>query len=110
MVRPDGGALALWLVVRLDGSGVLAGAAFVLAGAGMGFGFSRTGVAMLAASTEDDRGFNSSALTVSDSLGAALALSVSGIAYAAAERAGVDPFPVVYLLAVAIGVVALSLS
>ena len=35
-----------------------------------------------------DRGFNSSALTIADSLGAALALSVSGVVFAASERAG----------------------
>ena len=37
-------------------------------------------------------------------LGAALALSLSGIAYAVAVRSDVDPFPVVYAVAVAIGV------
>lgn len=97
-------ALAVWL--RTHGTAVPAAApvaAYVLASVGMGFAYPRTGVAMLASATDEDRGFNSSALTVADSLGAALALSVSGIAYAAAVRAGVDPFPVVYLLAVAIG-------
>ena len=43
-------------------------------------------------------------LSVADSLGAALALSVSGVAFAAAERGGTDPFLVVYALAGAIGV------
>lgn len=99
-------AVLVWL--RTHGTDVPAPApiaAYVLASVGMGFAYPRTGVAMLASATDEDRGFNSSALTVADSLGAALALSVSGIAYAAAARAGVDPFPVVYLLAVAIGVV-----
>ena len=63
--------VGLWLTVRFDAPGVLAGAAFVVAGAGMGFGFSRTGVAMLAASTDHDRGFNSSALSIADSISAA---------------------------------------
>ncbi|RYB93820.1 MFS transporter [Nocardioides oleivorans] len=97
-------ALVVWL--RSEGVGVPAvapAAAYVLGSVGMGFAYPRTGVAMLASATDEDRGFNSSALTVADSLGAALALSVSGIAYAAAVRAGIDPFPVVYLLAVAIG-------
>ena len=71
----------------------LAGAAFVLAGAGMGFGFTRTGVAMLAASCEDDRGFNSSALSIADSIGAALALAFCGIGFTAAAGAPArDPF------------------
>jgi MFS family permease len=90
----------LWTAVLLDLTPVVAVGAFVLAGAGMGLGFTRTGVAMLAASTDRDRGFNSSALTIGDSIGAALALSLSGIAYAAAERADVDPFLAVFGLAV----------
>jgi hypothetical protein len=66
----------------------------------MGFGFSRTGVAMLAHSTDADRGFNSSAITIADSLGAALALALCGMAYAASERAGADPFLAVFGIAV----------
>ncbi len=93
-------AIALWLTVRLELSAVLAGGAFVLAGAGMGFGFTRTGVAMLAASSDSDRGFNSSALTIADSIGAALALSLCGIGYAATDRAGGDPFLAVFGIAV----------
>ena len=75
----------------------------------MGFGYPRTSVAMLAVSTDRDRGFNSSALTIADSLGAALALSVSGVVFAAAERAGQDPFLAVFALGgliAALGVVA----
>jgi MFS family permease len=90
----------LWLTVALGGPAVLAGAAFVLAGAGMGFGFTRTSVAMLAASTEHDRGFNSSALSIADSMGAALALAVCGLGFTAAERSGGDPFLVVFGVAV----------
>ena len=75
----------------------------VVAGAGMGFGYPRTGVAMLAASSDGDRGFNSSALSIADSLGGAFALSASGIVYATAERAGADPFLPVFVLAVVLG-------
>lgn len=92
-------------------SAILPVAAYVLAGAGMGFAYPRTGVAMLAASTDRDRGLNSSALSIADSLGAALALSVAGAAFATAERAGADPFLVVFSLAAVgavLGVVAAS--
>jgi predicted MFS family arabinose efflux permease len=95
-------SVVLWTSVRLDLSPLVAGGAFVLAGAGMGLGFTRTGVAMLAASSTSDRGFNSSALTIADSIGAALTLSLCGIAYAAAERAGGDPFLAVFGIAVVI--------
>ncbi|QBR92638.1 MFS transporter [Nocardioides euryhalodurans] len=96
-----GASVMLWLVVWGDAPSLLAGAAFVAAGAGMGFGFSRTGVAMLAASTDTDRGFNSSALTIADSLGAALALSLCGIGFTVAEQADGDPFLAVFGVAVA---------
>jgi hypothetical protein len=70
----------------------------------MGFGYPRTGVAMLAASTDADRGFNSSALSIADSLGGALALSLSGIVFGVAPRAGADPFVSVFVLAAGIAV------
>ena len=98
------GTAALVLVVVADAPPVLAMAAYVLAGAGMGFGYPRTGVAMLAASTDADRGFNSSALSIADSLGGALALSLSGIVFGAATRAGADPFVSVFALATGIAV------
>lgn len=103
------GLLALLVTVALQAGGsdlpaVLPIAAYVLAGAGMGFAYPRTSVAMLAESTDRDRGLNSSALSVADSLGAALALSVSGVAFAAAKGTGTDPFLVVYALAGVIGV------
>lgn len=95
------------VLLRSHGLGIPAAApvaAYVFASIGMGFAYPRTSVAMLAATTDADRGFNSSALSVADSLGAALALALSGIAYAAARRAGVDPFPIVYAIAAAISV------
>lgn len=102
------GVVVLWSVVRLAGPAVLAGAGFVVAGAGMGFGFSRTGVAMLAHSSERDRGFNSSALTIADSLGAALALACCGIGFALARSAGADPFLVVFGIAITCAVAAVG--
>lgn len=98
------GVTALALVVVLDGHPALAVASYVAAGAGMGFGYPRTGVAMLAASSDADRGFNSSALSIADSLGGAFALSASGIVFAVAERAGASPFLPVFVLAAALGV------
>jgi MFS family permease len=100
------GTVALALVVATHGPWPLTMAAYVVAGAGMGFGYPRTGVAMLAASTDADRGFNSSALSIADSLGGALALSISGIVFGAATRADVDPFLSVFVLATALGVLA----
>ncbi|WP_107764302.1 MFS transporter [Nocardioides terrigena] len=105
------GVTALALSVELHLPALVTGASYVLAGAGMGFGYPRTSVAMLAVSSDRDRGFNSSALTIADSLGAALALSVSGVVFAASERGGQDPFLAVFLLGgliAALGVAAAS--
>jgi len=98
------GTVGLTLVVAAHLHPALAVASYVVAGAGMGFGYPRTGVAMLAASGDADRGFNSSALSIADSLGGAFALAASGIVYAAAARAGADPFVPVFTLATGLGV------
>ncbi len=103
------GTGSLALTVQLVDAGVRPSAVFpaatyVLAGAGMGFAYPRTGVAMLQASTDRDRGFNSSALSIADSLGAALSLSAAGAVFAASERSGVDPFLAVFVMATGAGV------
>ncbi|WP_246050941.1 MFS transporter [Nocardioides guangzhouensis] len=102
------GAGSLVVVVWTYAHPSLAMASYVVAGAGMGLGYPRTSVAMLDASTDRDRGFNSSAISIADSLGAALALSVSGVVFGTAERLGLDPFVSVLVLAVATGVLGVA--
>lgn len=102
-----GGLVALTLFVWAGLPWGLAMLAYIVAGAGMGFGYPRTGVATLAASTDANRGFNSSALSVAEALGAALALSLSGVTFEAAGRAGLDPFAAVFVLASVVSVAAL---
>ncbi len=92
-------AVAVWL----DPPAWAAISMYVLAGAGMGYGYPRTGVAMLAASSDTDRGFNSSALSIADSLGAALGLSLAGLLFAATQDT-TDPFGAVYTFAAAVAV------
>jgi predicted MFS family arabinose efflux permease len=70
----------------------LAVTTYVVAGAGMGLAYPRTSVATLADSTDADRGFNSAALSIADSLGGALTIAASGVAFAIATRTGGDPF------------------
>lgn len=101
------GVVSLALTVGLHGPALLAAASYVVSGAGMGLGYPRTGVAMLAASTERDRGFNSAALSIGDSLGAALALSLAGVAFTTAGRTGLDPFLAVFVVAAVVGTGAL---
>nr|BFF13215.1 MFS transporter [Microbacterium flavescens] len=56
-------------------------ATWTVAGFGMGFMYPRFSVLALALSTAADRGFNSSALTISDSAGSAVVLALSGAAF-----------------------------
>jgi predicted MFS family arabinose efflux permease len=104
------GVLALAVTVWLDLPAILAGATYVLAGAGMGFGYPRTSVAMLDVSTDADRGSNSAALSIADSLGAALALSVSGVVFAAAQRQDANPFLAVFVFAIGLGLLGVVTS
>jgi MFS family permease len=102
------GVGSLVLVVWANAHPALAMASYVVAGAGMGLGYPRTSVAMLDESTDEDRGFNSAAISIADSLGAALALSVSGVVFSTAGRIGLDPFVSVLALAVATGVLGVA--
>lgn len=56
---------------------------WILAGGGMGLMYPRLSVMTLALSTPDTEGFNSSAMSISDSLGGALALAATGIVFTA---------------------------
>ncbi|MFC6094165.1 MFS transporter [Saccharothrix lopnurensis] len=70
---------------------------WAVAGAGMGMAMSSLSVLTLAASSDVDRGFNSSALQISDMLGSALLVGLGGVLVAAvasadAPTAAVLPF------------------
>ncbi|GGP46800.1 MFS transporter [Saccharothrix coeruleofusca] len=87
-------------------------ALWALAGAGMGLAMSSLSVLTLAASTDADRGFNSSALQISDMLGSALLVGLGGVlvsalASAQAPTAAVIPFD---LLMAAVSVVGAALT
>ena len=82
---------------------------WVFAGGGMGLLYPRLSVMTLALSSKDNEGFNSSAMSIADSLGGALALAATGIVFAAftttaASFSGV--FTLTALLAVAAAFVA----
>jgi predicted MFS family arabinose efflux permease len=101
-----GGSAGLTSAVVLHVPAALAVATYVLAGTGMGLAYPRTSVAMLADSGDSDRGFNSAALSIADSLGGALTISASGVAFAVATRTGADPF----VPALALGTTVAALS
>ncbi len=76
------GIAGAFAVVSLHGPAAALVASYGVASAGMGTSYPRTSVATLSASDDRNRGFNSSALSVADSLGGALALAVSGVLFA----------------------------
>jgi MFS family permease len=76
---------------------------WIFAGAGMGLMYPRLSVMTLALSTPDTEGFNSSAMSISDSLGAALALATTGIVFSALTTAAL-PFAGVFALTVVIAI------
>ena len=95
------GATALW---HLDPFVLVAG--WSLAGAGMGLMYPRLTVLTLAYSTPQNQGFNSSALSISDSVGAAVVIATMGIAFTALAGSGAG-FPVVFAIAAGLSVLAL---
>ncbi|MGO4299027.1 MFS transporter [Leifsonia sp. RAF41] len=76
-------ALAVWHL-----NPFVAVIAWAFAGAGMGILYPRLGVLTLEYSTSDDQGFNSSALSISDATGSAVALAATAIVFAALREAG----------------------
>ncbi|WP_425841631.1 MFS transporter [Microbacterium sp. PA5] len=81
-------------------------AGWALAGGGMGLMYPRLTVLTLAYSTPRDQGFNSSALSISDSVGASAAIAAMGLTFVALTGTGAA-FPVVFLLAMALSLLAL---
>ena len=76
---------------------------WALGGGGMGLMYPRISVMTLALSTSENQGFNSSALSIADSLGGALALSTTGLVFAALSFSGVFAFTaIIALLAITV--------
>ena len=72
----------------------------------MGLMYPRLTVLTLAYSTPQNQGFNSSALSISDSIGAATSIAVMGLAFT--TFAGTDAaFPAVFAIAGALSLLAL---
>jgi MFS family permease len=104
------GAVVLVLVTTLlSWPAAVAIAAWVVAGGGMGLMYARLSVMTLAQSTRDTEGFNSSAMSISDSLGGALSLATTGIIFAAFPTAAAS-FGGVFALTALIGVAAVVVA
>lgn len=81
-------------------------AGWTLAGAGMGLMYPRLTVLTLAYSTPRNQGFNSSALSISDSVGAAATIAVMGLVFTTLSSTGVA-FTAVFAVAGALSLCAL---
>jgi MFS family permease len=79
---------------------------WVLAGGGMGLGYSRLTVLVLAYSAPGSQGINSSALSIADSIGAAIAVALTGLAFTAADASPDAPFIAALGVAVVFAVLA----
>jgi MFS family permease len=109
------GAVVVTLVTTVLGwPAAVAIAGWIFAGGGMGLMYPRLSVMTLAMSTPDTEGFNSSAMSISDSLGGALALATTGIVFTAltTTAGGVSgaSFAGVFALTAAIAVVAVVVA
>jgi len=76
-----------------------------IAGGGIGLLYPRLTVLTLAYSTPADEGFNSSALSISDSTGSAVTIAIAGLLFVSLPLAG-SGFPVVFGLAAVVLVIA----
>lgn len=77
-----------------------------LSGAGMGLMYPRLTVLTLAYSTPQNQGFNSSALSISDSVGSASSIAIMGLVFTALAGTGAG-FPAVFAIAAALALGAL---
>ncbi|WP_308929619.1 MFS transporter [Arthrobacter sp. SLBN-112] len=84
-------------------------AGWVLAGGGMGLLYPRLSVMTLALSSKENEGFNSSAMSIADSLGGALSLAATGIVFAAFTTT-VQSFAGVFAFTAALGVAAVLVA
>jgi MFS family permease len=97
--------LCVLLAATLDVSPAFVIVGWGFAGGGMGLLYPRLTVLTLAYSDERDQGFNSSALSISDSAGSAVTIAVAGLAVASLGG-GVGAFWVVFALCLMLVVLA----
>jgi MFS family permease len=101
-------ALATVLLVALFTlDPIIAFVAWTLAGAAMGFMYPRFSVAVLGLSAPSAQGFNSAALTVAESIGAATALAITAVV---SSVVGAGMFQADFAVTVVIAVVAVLLA
>jgi len=100
-----GALVAVLVTVLADVSPAIIVVGWGLAGGGMGLFYPRLTVLTLTYSEPGREGFNSSALSISDATGSAVAVALAGLGVATLGG-GVDAFPVVYVFCIVLALVA----
>lgn len=89
----------------------LVGAAWVVAGSGMGLMYPRIGILVLESSTEHEQGTNTAAMSIADAAGGATAISLTGLLFAGlGTAADLEPFVGVFVMTTALAVAAVLLA
>jgi MFS family permease len=89
----------------------LVGVAWVLAGSGMGLMYPRIGISVIAASTEDDAGANTAAMSIADAAAGATAISLSGLLFlSVGTSADLGPFVAVFAMSTVLAGLAVVVS
>lgn len=101
--------LAVFVTALFTLPSAIAITAWVFGGGGMGLMYPRISTMTLAMSTPANQGFNSAAMSISDSMGGALALATTGIVFTSLLNAGLS-FAGVYALATVIALAALVVA
>lgn len=89
----------------------LIGVAWVVAGSGMGLMYPRIGISVIAASTEDDQGANTAAMSIADAAAGATAISLSGLLFHSVGTADeLAPFVAVFVMTASLALLAVVVA
>ena len=83
---------------------------WAVGGAGMGTLIPRLSVLMFTYSVPTNQGFNSSAVSIADSVGPGISLALAGILFGSITPGGTLPFSAVFVFVLALGLVAMVMS
>jgi MFS family permease len=93
-------ALPVWIAI----------VGWAIGGAGMGTLIPRLSVLLFSYSIPTNQGFNSSAVSIADSVGPGISLALAGILFGSIVSGGTLPFSAVFIFVLALGLVAMAMS
>ena len=93
-------ALPVWIAI----------VGWAIGGAGMGTLIPRLSVLLFSYSIPTNQGFNSSAVSIADSVGPGISLALAGILFGSIAPGGTLPFSAVFIFVLALGLAAMAMS